>query len=107
MSRTHEYAMGSEVTVEVRFYTADENGDPLDLTDPDPATASIRWRHETDVAVSVPINDAAVTHVDTGVFAVQVTGDQVGKWHYRGESTAGLVCASPARYFTIEADPTR
>ncbi len=109
MIRTNEYALGDEVIVEVRFYSVDEDGEQDELVDPTASTSSIRWRHETGDPESRLLNDEDVTHVGTGIYTVAIVGDAVGKWHYRGESTSGLVAASKPDpgYFTVVGDPTR
>ena len=107
MGRVNEYAIGDEVIVEVRFYSANEDGTRGVLTDPPASTASIRWKPEDGDPVSRHLNDAAVDKVSTGVYATPVVADAVGRWYYRGESTASLICASDPAYFTVSEDKTR
>lgn len=107
MTKPNQYPVGSEVIVEVRFYEADDEGNPGDLIDPSPGTASIRWKHDDDVPVSRLLDDNLVTNVDTGIYTTPIVGDAVGRWNYRGESTTGLIAASAPAYFTIGADHTR
>ncbi len=103
----NEYAIGDEVIVEVRFYVANEDGTRGDLADPPAATAAIRWKHADADGEARTLDDDDVDRVSTGVYATPLVATAVGRWYYRGESTASLICASDPAYFTVSEDKTR